>query len=213
MSSAATAIDILESMTVDERIAEVAKDVLSRTDRYKGIAAHDLAELLGISNPHCPDGDWDFVNYAAFVPAERLLEEYGADEMLELLEYYLEEYADKMLELGHKALGPERLEQLKQATNGLDPKSALSLFSADEQRAMERVHQEYEAGNAGSVDLAYHEVRSAHDKLLMFEAWIEDGGVCEHLLTPYDRRDGKFTDLTGCLILFGEPLAALTGQS
>lgn len=199
MSSATTAIATLESMTLDERIAEVAKDVLSKTDRYKSIPADDLARLLAIVfGPLETFGDWELVNYVPLASAESLLEEYGADEMLELLD---------------KALSPERLEQLQHATEGLDAKSALSLFSADEQRAMERLQQEHDATGEYQLEIAYCEVPSAHDKLLMFEVFIDDGEVSEDLRTPYDRRDGKIFDLTGCLILHGKPPAPSTGQS
>jgi hypothetical protein len=199
MSSAATAIEILETMTMDERIAEVARDVLSRTDRYKSIAAHDLAELLGIVfDPLETFGGWEYVSYVPFESAESLLEEYGADDMLDLL---------------RTALSPERIEQLRKATEGLDSKSALSLFSADEQRAMERVNQESQADSDYIVEVAYCEVRCAHHKLLMFEVSIDDGEVSHDLRTPYDRRDGKFIDLSRCLIRSGQPPAPLTGQS
>jgi len=199
MNSATTAIDILESMTIDERIAEVAKDVLSGTDRYKSIAADDLAKLLGIVfGPLETFGDWEYVSYVPFASAESLLEEYGADEMLELLD---------------KALSPERLDQLKHATEGLDAKSALSLFTADEQRAMERLQQEHDASGEYQMEIAYCEIPSAYDKLLMFEVLIDDGEVSEDLRTPYDRRDGKIFDLTGCLIRHGKPPAPSTGQS
>jgi hypothetical protein len=198
MNSAVTAMDILESMTVDERIAEVAKDVLSRTDRYKSIPADDLATLLGIDfGPLETFGDWELVSYVPLESAESLLEDYGADWMLELL---------------HKALSPERFEQLKDATEGLDAKSALSLFSADEQRAMERLKQERDADGEYRMEIAYCEVPSAYDKLLMFEVLIDDGEVSEDLRTPYDRRDGKIFDLTGCLIRHGKPPAPSTGQ-
>jgi hypothetical protein len=201
MSSDTTAVDILKSMTMDERIAEVAKDVLSRTDRYKSIAAQDLAELLGIVfGPLETFGNWELVSYVPFVSAEALLEECGVDEMLELLE---------------NALTPERIEQLTEATEGLDAKSALSLFSADEQRALEQAKQEYDAdgGIEYVLEVAYCEVPSAHDKLLIFEVLIDNGEVSEDLRTPYDRRDGKVFDLTRCLIRHGEPPAAFTGQT
>ena len=193
MSSAATAIDILTSMPLDERIAEVAKDVLSRTDRYKEIAAGDLAGLLGIVfGPHETFGEWEYVSYVPFESAESLLEEYGAEDMLERFE---------------KVLTPERIEQLKEAIEGLDAKSALSLFTANEQRAMERLNLEHEADGDYMQEIAYCEVPSAHDKLLIFEVLIDDGEVSEDLRTPYDRRDGNCFDLTRCLIRHGEPPA------
>jgi hypothetical protein len=202
MSSATTAIATLESMTVDQRIAEVAKDVLSRTDRYKDIGGYELAELLDLGDPYHPDeGDWDVVRYVPFRSAESVLEEFGADDTLELLE---------------ETLSPKRLEQLSEAIEGLDDdKSALKLFSANEQRAMERAYQKSCADSEYEWQVAYYEVRSAHDKLLMFEVSTEGGEVSKHIRTPYDRRDGKFTDLTGSLILSGKPLAAFpfTGQS
>jgi hypothetical protein len=186
MSSGTTAIGILESMTMDERIAEVAKDVLSKTDRYKGIAAHDLAELLDVHGPSEIIGrHWERVRYVPFMSAESLLEEFGVDEMLQLLE---------------SALTEERIEQLVEATDGLDAKAALRLLSADEQRAMERAKQEEDEDSEYIQEVAYCEVPSAHDKLLMFEVLIDDGEVSKDLRTPYDRRDGKVFDLTGCLI-------------
>jgi hypothetical protein len=191
MSSAATAIDILESMTLDERIAEVAKDVLSRTDRYKGVAADDLARLLGVDEPGGTTlhWRWEYVHYAPHLPSEELLEDYGVEDMLYVL---------------GKVVSPERIEQLEKATEGPDPKSALSLLSADEQRAWKRSHQEYILTSDCFSIVAYCEVRSAYDKLLMFEVSIDDGGEWEDLRTPYDRRDGKFTDLRGCLIKHGK---------
>jgi hypothetical protein len=201
MSSGTTAIEVLESMPLDQRIAEVAKDVLSRTDRYKEVPADNLAGLLGIVfGPLETFGEWEYVTFVSFESAESLLEEYGAEEMVALLE---------------KVLPPERIEQLKEATEGLDAKSALSLFSADEQRAMERAHQEFiEADGGAPEQIAYCEVPSDHDKLLIFEVLIDDGEVSKDLRTPYDRRDGNVFDLTRCLISHGEPPAyALKGQS
>jgi hypothetical protein len=184
MSSAATAMDILESMTLDERIAEVAKDILSRTDRYKGIAADDLADLLDVDPDSNIHWEWEFVHYAPHLSAETLRDDYGIEDMLDALD---------------KAVSPERIAQLARVIEGPDPESALSLLSADEQRAWERSRQEDILSSECSWVIAYCEVRSAYDKLLMFEAKFYDAGEWDDLRTPYDRRDGKFTDLTGCL--------------
>jgi hypothetical protein len=199
MSSATTAIEILESMTLDERIAEVAKDVLSGTDRYKGIAADDLAALLDVFGPFDIIGwEWEHVSYVPPASADWVLVCHGTAGVLELL---------------REALSPERIEQLEQATQGLDIESALSLFSADEQRAMVRLDQEYMAGTDCQSAVAYCEVRSAHGELLVFEVSVYDAGEVSDFRTPYDRRDGKFTDLTGCLICYGKPLPPIKSQS
>src|SRR5262245_19247641 len=99
MSSAASEIDILKSMTIDERIAAVAKDVVSKSDRYANIKPFKLAELLGIPDAECPGDDWHWVAYLRPVPAEVVLDEEGVESALELLE---------------ETLTPERIAQLTQ---------------------------------------------------------------------------------------------------
>jgi hypothetical protein len=47
--------------------------------------------------------------------------------------------------------------------------------------------------------VAHYSVQSVFGYSLSFEAEIEDDGVCIHLRTPYDYRDGKFLNLNDCM--------------
>ena len=64
--------EFLNELTVAERIAVVAEDVVSGQKRFASIETHDLAELLGIPQPEQPDDSWSRTIFAE----RRTLEEY-----------------------------------------------------------------------------------------------------------------------------------------
>jgi hypothetical protein len=66
----------------------------------------------------------------------------------------------------------------------------------------------------GICGLAYYSIPSTVGDLL-FEALIEDDGACIHLKTPYDHRDGEFTNLDECVtddLLLGKRMGYTTGE-
>jgi hypothetical protein len=66
----------------------------------------------------------------------------------------------------------------------------------------EYLQMQHEADQAGgSFCLAHYSIQAPQGKKLTFEALIEDDGGCVDLKTPYDDRDGTFTDLSKCLVV------------
>lgn len=50
----------LLAVDMDSRRTAVAKDVRSRSPRYRCIPAHDLADALGIPESRRPGSEWSF---------------------------------------------------------------------------------------------------------------------------------------------------------
>lgn len=177
----------LKTLAIQDRINTVYADVQSRQDLYREIEPHILAELLGISDADSPGSDWLKIKIAErqiidravsdkpqdFVLVERLISKVSPDRR-EVLENLLETFED---------------------TNSGD----LSLLLPEEIEILERFRQEDELSYSDNV-IAQFSIKTANGSVMKFEAFIEDDGACIHLLTPYDERDGKFFDLTDCLV-------------
>jgi len=79
----------LEAMALAERVAAVAVDVDSKRDEYRSIDAHDLALLLDISDVYQPGYDWTRIHFVPREPIESILETWGVEYPLELLERHV----------------------------------------------------------------------------------------------------------------------------
>jgi hypothetical protein len=184
----------LEALSLAERIAAVEVDVASKRDEYRSIEPHELALLLDIGDAYQPGGDWVSVWFVPYVPIEDIFNMWDKDSGLEFFE----------LLKGH--VRTERYEELKSKIALLDFGENLSRQSLDfltevekqefERQYMENQHEAFEPSRS-----AFYTINAPHRKKLIFEACIEDDGGCIDLRTPYDKRDGAFTDLSNCLIL------------
>jgi hypothetical protein len=181
----------LEDMSLAECIAAVAEDVASKRDEYRSIDPHELAGLLGIDDADKPGGDWNFVRYVTPTPLEDIFDWGNEQDALELL---------------HPHLTAERYEELKSkielatgTRTRLRPES-LDFLTEVEKQTIVRLHMEREAKDIGASRVnAYYYTDAPQGGTLTFEALIEDDGGCVDLKTPYDERDGKFTDFSDCL--------------
>ena len=182
----------LEVMSLDERIAAVADDVASKRDEYRSINPHELASLLGVDASH-PDGHWNFVWFVPRVPVECILA-FEDDECIpELLKTHVT--AKKREEISAK------IKILKRDKVKL-PLATLDFLTKKEMQTVERLYMEDEARKNGAMwTVAYYVIKAPQRRKLCFEALIEDDGGCIHLLTPYDERDGNFTNFSDCLIV------------
>lgn len=60
----------LLALDMDSRRTAVAKDVRSRSPRYRCIPAHDRADALGIPESRRPGSEWSFTRYARMMTVE-----------------------------------------------------------------------------------------------------------------------------------------------
>jgi hypothetical protein len=177
----------LLSMPLEERIVAVGRDVRDKTDEFRKIDPHKLAEALGVPSTKQPNcDDWAFTHYARKQSLEEYADEYGC-------------LSDCLSMIKGKVPVP-LFESLLEKSSALDE---LQLdFLTDEERrefeqalAFEQLKSNMENGICSvahfSVTLAEHE--------LEFEVDIEDDGSCIDLRTPYDHRDGKFVSLDDCV--------------
>ena len=78
----------------------------------------------------------------------------------------------------------------------------LGFLTGDEKLKIEEynMEQRYEDDKASACYCyAYNTIKAPDGKELTFQALIEDDGTCTELKTPYDERDGNFTDFSACL--------------
>jgi hypothetical protein len=190
MKAAEAALKALLEMPIAGRIQAIAEDVSTRRDRYKGINAHDLANALGVPQPECPNGDWEFIRYAEKETVEAFaLCSSPVSEIVYLIE-------DKV--------SPQRFQELLTKSAGLDDKREpkFDFLTAEEREELEdtiAADQLDANGSNGMNCLAEYTVSAPPDDQLRFEANVEDDGSCFILKTPYDYRDGKFRDLGNCV--------------
>ena len=88
----------LLALDMDSRRTAVAKDVRSRSPRYRCIPAHDLADALGIPESRRPGSEWSFTRYARLMTVE----EYAS----------YNSPASEVIYMIEDSLDPERLEEL-----------------------------------------------------------------------------------------------------
>ena len=177
----------LQEMSLAKRIAAVAADVDSKRDEYRSIDSHELATLLGIGDADQPGGDWDSVWYIPCVAIEDIFVMRDKEDIFELLQPHVT---------------TKRYEELDKAYDEVKLKRLISdLLTESEKQTIERGYMEKQDQAFDSLCSAYYVIKAPHGKKLTFEAYIEDDGGCIDLMTPYDERDGKFADLSDCLIV------------
>jgi hypothetical protein len=177
--------EFLRNLSVEERIAAVAKDVASGNRRFASIEAHDLAELLDVPQPDQPDDSWSRAIYAE----RQTLEEY-----VDLNDGILAEIPD-MLGGGSSA---ERIAAISanckayaegsiRSFDFLHPEERKYLREQFEEKALERLRD-----NGIGCVATYCVEQGDHE--LWFEGDIEDDGSCIDLKGPYDGVDGSGRD-------------------
>jgi hypothetical protein len=166
-------LEILLAMPLTERIAAVLNDLRTRKDEFAGIAPHDLADALGVSDPREPGGGWHIACYAAIVSAEEYAKyHFPVSSMVD----FLEDHA-----------GTRRLQTLRRKfkeRRTLEHEIAMKQLSANLSNGM------YYVGT-------YVVKRPGVE--LRFQGDIEDDGTCIDLRTPYDDRDGSVLDFENCV--------------
>jgi hypothetical protein len=179
----------LLALTMDNRRNAIAKDVRSRSPRYRSIPAHDLAEALGIPAPWKPGDGWTFTRYARLMTVEEYaMYNSPASEVIYMIE---------------DSLDPERLEELIRLSEPLDDveKPCFSFLTRSERSSIEDAiaERQLEANESnGMCCLGHCSVKSPSGAELQFEGDIEDDGQCITLRTPYDKRAKRFVDLSRC---------------
>ena len=179
----------LLALDMDSRRTAVAKDVRSRSPRYRCIPAHDLADALGIPDSRRPGSEWSFTRYARMMTVEEYaMYNSPASEVIYMIE---------------DSLDPERLEELIQLSEPLDDvdKPRFSFLTRSERNDIEDAiaERQLEANESnGMCCLCHCSVKSPSGAELQFEGDIEDDGHCITLRTPYDKRAKRFVDLSRC---------------
>ena len=179
-------VEILKSMSFDDRIKEIEKDLISRIDDYKNIEPETLAKLLEVPldavNGENPDDwyKWTTWNYVEILSLEQLSEK--GYQINELLDYLDNENRVQFL--------LKQVKNLKKIYHELTPaeKIQISLAVAD--------------NNLNSLDgdrhlqIAQYSVHTQNKTTLRFEATLNgDYFTMNSLKTPYDERDGKFLNV------------------
>ncbi len=170
----------LASIPLADRVQYVADDVGSRTDRFSAIPSHDLAELLGAGHP---DGYWSRTWFVERLSVEDILDSGAGLEPLQ------------------KTIAPDRYDYLSAALerNELD----CSVLTREERRCVEDADMKKRLNDTcGCRELAHFTVSASDGRKLRFEGIIEDDGGCIELLGPYDYREGRFQDLSDCLLTY-----------
>ena len=179
----------LLALDMDSRRTAVAKDVRSRSPRYRCIPAHDLADALGIPESRRPGSEWSFTRYARLMTVE----EYAS----------YNSPASEVIYMIEDSLDPERLEELIRLAEPLDDveKPRFSFLTRSERSSIEDAiaERQLEANESnGMCCLGHCSVKSPSGAELQFEGDIEDDGHCITLRTPYDKRAKRFVDLSRC---------------
>jgi hypothetical protein len=183
----------LRKMPLAERIAAVAADLKSKRDEYRTIDAHELASLLGIDDAYRPGAadHWRMVGFVPRLTVREILLQWNIEFIPDLLQSHVA--AKRCDEIA------EKIEMLHQ--KGKLERGSLNFLTKAEKRNIENLYMKKEMKSNGPTRvLAFYTVKAPHRQKLTFEALIEDDGACVDLKTPYDKRDGKFTDYSYCLI-------------
>jgi hypothetical protein len=179
----------LLALDMDSRRTAVAKDVRSRSPRYRCIPAHDLADALGIPESRRPGSEWSFTRYARLMTVEEYAQ-YNSP-------------ASEVIYMIEDSLDPERLEELIRLSEPLDDveKPCFSFLTRSERNDIEDAiaERQLEANESnGMCCLGHCSVKTPSGAELLFEGDIEDDGQCITLRTPYDKRAKRFVDLSRC---------------
>ena len=185
----AVLVDELLELPLPERIKAVADDVRTRKDRFAVIDAGELAETLEV--PQFPDGGWGQISYITKVTIEEHAE----------FESAIEDFAYFFLTGKVSARRFKELEGEFEKLAGQESLDFSFLTPKEREDAEKAINKEQLEGmmDNGLGGLASYTIEQG-DIELSFEGDVEDDGSCFLLQTPYDKRDGNFTDLEGCVI-------------
>jgi len=106
-----------------------------------------------------------------------------------------------LLRSGGGHVTAKRYEELNSRFAFVDRSKLSSLLTNVEKRTIERLYMENQNVTDDAQVLAFYTINAPHRKKLTFEAWIGDNGESDNLKTPYDERDGAFSDLSDDLIV------------
>ena len=174
--------ECLNKLSVAERIAAVAEDVVSGKKCFASIETHDLADLLDVPQPDQPDDSWSRTIYA-----ER-----------KTLEAYVDLDNGIISEIPNMLDGVSSAERIAAISARCDAYAEGSLHSFDflrpeehkrlleklDEKALERLRDN------GIGCVAIYCVEHGSNEL-WFEGDIEDDGSCIDLRGPYDGVDGS----------------------
>lgn len=181
--------ELLSIIGVDERIRIIASDVRSQADRYRNIPPHELAEALGVPQPERP-AEWEFICSAPILPIEECATNWNPiSELVYLIQDEIE--PDRFTELVNRF---EALDDLAEPT--------FIFLTTSEKQLLEKAIAEQQLQrnlDNGIGTIARYNLKS-DEMMLSFEATIEDDGSCIYLLTPYDCRDGAFSEFANTVI-------------
>jgi hypothetical protein len=94
----------LVALGVESRRATVAKDVRSRSPRYRCVPAHDLADALGIPESRRPGSEWSFTRYARLMTVEEYAQYNSpASEVIYMIEDSLNPEPSKVAPVGKRS--------------------------------------------------------------------------------------------------------------
>ena len=183
----------LLSMPPAERIKAVAEDVRTKTDEFRVIESHELAEAIGVPEIRRPtDTHWSFINYAWKQSLDEYAEGNDSGGLSELVFWIKDKVSAQRFQI---------LVEKSAALEGYSPNPQFDFLTAEERRLVEEaiaVAQLESNIDNGICCVAQCDV-SGPEGDLHFEAAIEDDGACVDLRTPYDRRDGRFLSLNDCV--------------
>lgn len=180
----------LLAMSLSERIAAVCKDLATRKDVFRRVDPFDLAQALGVPEAETPACGWRRTQFA-----ERRSVEAHAECVSPISEIVY------LLEGGVSA---ERFAILERTFAGMDADvhPTFEFLTKHERELIEEaiVTEDLESNASNGMNcLAHYTVATNAGPGLRFEALLEGDGSCVVLRTPYDERDGKFTNLEHCL--------------
>jgi hypothetical protein len=191
MDSVDDPLSALLAMPLHARIVAVSKDVRSKADRFGKINAFELAEALKVPQPEMPSGEWTFTSYAE----QKSLEEYvdAGGEVSDILDWLVANVSPRRLVTLRKIFG---------AHIGSAASRSFEFLTSKERRCVEDIiaKRALEANQSNGMNCVASYCVSSGKVQLRFEADVEDDGSCVFLRTPYDERDGRFRDLSNCVI-------------
>lgn len=172
-----------------DRLSAVAHDIRERRDEFAQIEAHSLAAALGVTDSRRPEDRWAFTSYAPIRSLEERADE--RDDLAEWASYFSDEASS--LRFAELELNFTRLKDTEESDFGF--------LTAGERQHLEAALAREELGRNmmngifGVARFTLSGAAAGHS----FEGDIEDDGACIRLRTPYDERDGKFTDFSQCV--------------
>jgi hypothetical protein len=176
----------LRDMNYRDRLNAIADDLISGKDRYCAIDPHQLAEFAGLTPPPLDDS-WTRIYYANRMGFEELIDNHDA----EIVFRYAAQYLKGKVDAAMLARVEDTLVQYENGNYGVD----ISFLTAKEKELIEVCFMERELDELdGGYVVARTCIGSPKGVELWFEGDIEDDGDCIEIRTPYDYRDGKFTN-------------------